>query len=112
MERKKAKEFQSECSSQTLYTTGERPPKDGNPNTWISQSKSDPEPLGLRLASIDTLGPLEKLVGPTVIANLQRALKDYCYHLKDEGIVGRCANPGPDPPFPMRKYYFKVAYPQ
>lgn len=105
IEKKKAKEFQKECSSQTLYTTGEKPPTDGKPETWYSKAVQDPEPLSLRLASIDTLGPLKKLVGSTIVANIQRALKDYCLQLKSEGIVSRCAPPGPDPPFPKGKQF-------
>lgn len=85
-----------------MYTTGEKPPTDGKPDSWYSKSASDPEPLSLKLASIDTLGPLEKLVGPTIIANIQRALKEYCSQLLSEGTVSRCAPPGPDPPFPKR----------
>ena len=100
IEKKKAKEFQKECSSQTLYTSGEKPPTDGKPESWYSKSVQDPEPLSLRLASIDTLGPLKKLVGPTIIGNIQRALKEYCSQLKADGIVARCSSPGPDPPFP------------
>ena len=99
-ETKKAKEFQNECTEQTLYTTGEKPPSDGNPSTWLQQTSSDPEPLSVRLASIDTLGPLKKAVSVEIIQNIRRALKDYCSQLLSDGIVSRCTPPGPDPPFP------------
>ena len=99
-QKRKAKEFQSECTQQSFYTTGEKPPTDKKPESWYSQTAKDPEPLSLKLASIDTLGPLQSLVGPTVVANIRRALKEYCSQLKSEGSVSRCSPPGPDPPFP------------
>ena len=99
-ERRQAKEFKSECTQQSFYTTGEKPPKDGNSETWYSKTARDPEPLNLKLASIDTLGPLKHIAEPAIIANIQRALKEYCSHLKSEGYVSSCSRPGPDPPFP------------
>ena len=99
-QKRQAREFKSECTQQSFYTTGEKPPKDGKPETWYSRTAVDPEPLNLKLASIDKLGSLKQIASPAIIANFRRALKEYCSQLKSEGSVSSCSAPGPDPPFP------------
>ena len=104
-ERKKAQNFQKECKSQKLYSTGKAPPQDGKPESWMSSVISSPQPLTIKLESLDNLDPLKKYLKskPEVMTNLKKAMKEYCEDLKSAGAVSSCKKPGQDPPFPKSK---------
>ena len=91
-----------ECKTQKLYSTGKAPPEDGKSITWMKSVISSPEPLTIKLESLDNLDPLKKYLKskPEVLTNLKTALNEYCEDLKSVGAVSSCKKPGPDPPFP------------
>ena len=102
-ERKKAQYFMKECKTQKLYSTGKAPPEDGKSITWMKSVISSPEPLTIKLESLDNLDPLKKYLKskPEVLTNLKTALNEYCEDLKSVGAVSSCKKPGPDPPIPI-----------
>ena len=94
-----------ECKTQKMYSTGMAPPQDGKPETWMNSVISSPQPLTIKLQSLDNLYPLKKYLKskPEVLTNLKKALNEYCEELKSEGAVLSCKKPEPDPPFPKSK---------
>ena len=109
-ERKKAQNFMKECKTQKLYSTGKAPPPDGKSETWMNSVINSPEPLTIKLESLDNLDALKKYLKskPKVLTNLKKALNEYCEDLKSEGAVLSCKKPGPDPPFPKSKIRFQA----
>ena len=105
IDRKKAQNFMKECKSQKLYSTGKAPPQDGKSESWMSSVISSPQPLTIKLGSLDNLDALKKYLKskPEILTNLKKALHEYCEDLKSEGGVLTCNKPGPDPPFPKSK---------
>ena len=67
---------------------------------------NSPQPLTIKLGSIDELSPLQKYLEkkPEVLSNIKKALHEYCESLKSEGAVSSCKKPEPDPPFPKSKF--------
>ena len=104
-QRQKAQNFMKECKTQKMYSTGMAPPQDGKPETWMNSVISSPQPLTIKLQSLDNLAPLKKYLKskPEVLTNLKIALNEYCEDLKSVGAVSSCKKPGPDPPFPKSK---------
>ena len=88
-----------------MYSTGKAPPQDGKPESWMNSVISSPQPLTIKLESLDNLDPLEKYLKskPEVMTNLKKAMKEYCEGLKSAGAVSSCKKPGQDPPFPKSK---------
>ena len=101
-----AQNFIHNCTTQKLYSTGKAPPKDGNIGTWMSSVIDSPQPLTIKLESLDELYPLKKYLEkkPQVLTNIKKALYEYCEKLKSEGAVSSCKKPGPDSPFPKSKF--------
>ena len=101
-EKKQAQNFKKECKTQKLYSTGKAPPQDGKSETWMNSVISSPEPLTIKLGSLDNLDALKKYLKskPKVLTNLKKALNEYCEDLKSEGAVSSCEKPEPDPPLP------------
>ena len=106
-ETKKAQNFRKECKSQKLYSTGKAPPLDGKPESWMNSVISSPQPLTIKLESLENLDPLKKYLRnqtkPEVLTNLKKAMNEYCEDLKSAGAVSSCKKPGQDPPFPKSK---------
>ena len=105
-ERKKAEDFKKQTQTQKLYSTGKAPPENGTSLTWMNSVINSPEPLTIKLESLDNLDPLKKYLHskPEVLTNIRKALYEYCEDLKSEGAVSSCKKPGPDPPFPKSTY--------
>ena len=104
-EKTQAKNFKKECKNQKKYSTGMAPPQDGNPDSWMNSVITSPQPLSIKLQSVDNLDPLKKYLKskPEVLTNLKKAINEYCEDLKSVGAVSSCKKPGPDPPFPKSK---------
>ena len=104
-QKQQAQNFMKECKTQKLYSTGKAPPQDGKSETWMNSVINSPEPLTIKLESLDNLDALKKYLKskPKVLTNLKKALNEYCEDLKSEGAVLSCNKPGPDPPFPKSK---------
>ena len=98
-EKTAAENFKKETKEQRVYSHGAAPPADGNAETWMQNTISDPATLVITLESIDKL-PLEDQVSRTVVSNIRYALQRYCDALKAEGKISSCEAPGPDPPLP------------
>ena len=101
-----AQNFIKECKTQKLYSTGKVPPTDGNISSWMASVIDSPQPLTIKLGSLDELSPLQKYLEkkPQVLTNIKKALHEYCEKLKSEGAVSSCKKPEPDPPFPKSKF--------
>jgi hypothetical protein len=93
-----------------LYSTGKAPPTDGNIGSWMSSVIDSPQPLTIKLGSLNELSPLQKYLEkkPEVLTNIKKALHEYCEKLKSEGAVSSCKKPEPDPPFPKSKLVFRL----
>ena len=72
----------------------------------MSSVIDSPQPLTIKLGSLDELSPLQKYLEkkPEVSTNIKKALHEYCEKLKSEGAVSSCKKPGPDSPFPKSKF--------
>ena len=91
--------FQKLTTQQNIYTRGAVPPKDGNPLSWTNQTKNEPNMLSISLQPIYSL-PIDQYANKSVKVNLKKALKHYCYALKEEREISSCNRPTPDPPAP------------
>jgi len=102
-QKEKAEEFQSERINSRIYSLGKHPPEDKEPTTWMSTVFEEPQPIGLTL---EPLGEMHALAiylkeKPKVMANLKRALTNYCEELRGEHSVTSCDRGGDvDPAFP------------
>jgi hypothetical protein len=106
-EEKMASEFASQCENQQLYTIGASPPEDHKVETWAQKTLTDPQPIKMKIESIDNL--FDERYGNAddqIRENVRTALKDYCQKLMDEGVVQSCEAPGDDPlpPGPIAKF--------
>ena len=105
-EKEQAQNFMKKCKNQKFYSTGKSPPEDGISKSWMNSVIKSPEPLTLKLESLDNLDSLKEYLKskPEVLTNIKKALKNYCAHLKSQGAVSTCNKPSNDPPFPKSKF--------
>ena len=109
-EKEQAQNFMKKCKNQKFYSTGKSPPEDGKSKSWMNSVIKSPEPLTLKLESLDNLDSLREYLKskPEVLANIKTALKNYCAHLKSQGAVSTCEKPSNDPPFPQSKFSARI----
>ena len=96
--------FDRYTSEQLLYSRGAPPPQDGEPLTWASSTFENPNVLSFMLDRLDNLYLLE-YVSAGVVANLAKALDEFCATLVAEGELEDCNLPPPDPPIPKPRVW-------
>ena len=92
-----AESFNSKRRSYSIFTLGSQPPSSGKVEDWASSSFSEPMPIRYNLRVISELitsknFPIVKNTSQ-IRENIDKALGNYCNHLKQNGVVDSCDHP-------------------
>merc|ERR1719158_2147350 len=102
VQKQEAETFSSLKENQHTFSTGSKPPSDGDVNTWVSQSVDDPMPLRYEVKRMSNLFN-KNGVGQyrddymTLKTNIDKALGIYCQTLLEDNKVPTCSALPDDP---------------
>lgn len=94
VEKSQAKTFETLRTSSKHVTVGSYPPSDGSSVTWANSLFANPMPISYSLQSLSKLFNANFMPKIKDIAqrktNIEKALGEYCEHLKKKGAVKTC----------------------
>lgn len=101
-----SEDFHQYSSEQITLYKGKKPPTGQNMDEWITGSIEEPQPIKTNLVPLYDLY-LYDYINDSVLANLKKAIDEYCPKLLENGELETCDELPEDPPLPKPRHYTK-----